>query len=374
MTASETHFERVWLESISYDLRYAGRSLARKPGFTFAVVSALALGIGANAAIFNVLRQQMTANSQTALKILTGTAGLILLMACLNVGNLFGARALAREKEFAIRAAIGSSRPRVTRLLVFESLTLGLLGGAIGMALACSIMSAASFLMPEALPSRIPTDSLVLGFALIGSIFTSVLFGLIPAVRASKPKLNVSLQHNRRSGSRFSSRLFVRNTLATVQLSLSVFLLIGVGRLIRSLAVLRINAAELGEPGYLLGGFALLALLTAAIGVYSVITYSVTKRTHELGVRLVLGAGGRTLLGMILGQALRLSFIGIIVGVAGAIYLTRVLWSFPFGVTATDPLIFVAACAILIASVCLATYFPAHRAINIDPVVALRHE
>ncbi len=374
MTASESGLQRVWLENMVYDLRYAIRSLARDPGFTLGVVGTLAFGIGANTAVFNVLYQQLSANSKTALYVLVGAVALTLLIGCANVGNLFVARALARNREFAIRAVIGASRPRIIRLLLFESLLLGLLGGAIGMALAWSVLSAVSTLIPQALPSRVSIDSHLFGFVFVCSVFTSLFFGLVAAVSASKPKLNVSLQQSRRSGSRFSSRLFIRNTLAVAQISLSVILLMGAGLLIRSFAVLSVSAAESRERAYLMAAFAALAVLIAAIGTYSVFAYSVTKRTQELGVRVALGAERRTLVRMILGQALRMSLVGVIVGVGAAFYLTHVLSPFLFEVTGTDPPTFVAVCGLLIASVCLASYFPARRATKVDPVVALRHE
>ncbi len=135
-----------------------------------------------------------------------------------------------------------------------------------------------------------------------------------------------------------------------------------------------VSVAQRRERAYVLGGFAVLALLIAAIGAYSVMAYSVTRRTQELGVRLALGAERRDLLGMILGEGFRLSLMGVIVGVAGAFELTNVLSTFLFEVTATDPLTFVAVCGVLIFSVCLASYFPARRATKVDPMVALRHE
>ena len=187
------------------------------------------------------LQQQLTASSKTALYVLMGAVGFILLIVCANVANLFVARALTREREFAIRAAIGASRLRMTRLLVFESLILGVLGGAIGVALTYAAVAGMGFLMPQSLPNRIPIDSHVLGFALLCSVFTALLFGLAPAVNASKPNLNVSLRQGRRR-SRFSSRLFLRNTLSIAQIALSVILLVGAGLLIRSfVAVLSVN-------------------------------------------------------------------------------------------------------------------------------------
>ena len=115
-------------------------------------------------------------------------------------------------------------------------------------------------------------------------------------------------------------------------------------------------------------------LLLAAIGVFGVMAYSVSRRTREIGVRVALGAGSRDVLGMILGQGLRTILIGIAFGVAGSLLLTRTLQSMLFGVTATDPLTFAAVILILVMTALLACYLPARRAAKVDPVVALRYE
>jgi predicted permease len=130
-------------------------------------------------------------------------------------------------------------------------------------------------------------------------------------------------------------------------------------------------------PMILLGAFAALALLLAAVGIYGVISYSVTQRVHEIGIRMAIGAGKQSIFRMIIGQGLRLASIGLIVGAAAALALTRALVSFSgllYGVRASDPLRFITVSALLTGIAVLGCYVPARRATRIDPIVALRYE
>jgi predicted permease len=124
----------------------------------------------------------------------------------------------------------------------------------------------------------------------------------------------------------------------------------------------------------LLGGFAGIALILAAIGIYGVMAYSVNQRTHEIGIRLALGAQTRDILRLVVRQALLLVSVGIAVGLAGALALTRVMASLLYGISATDRLTFVITPLLLAGVALLASYLPARRAAKVDPMIALRYE
>ncbi|HEX7018374.1 MAG TPA: ABC transporter permease [Gemmatimonadaceae bacterium] len=124
----------------------------------------------------------------------------------------------------------------------------------------------------------------------------------------------------------------------------------------------------------LLGAFSLVALLLAALGIYGVISYSVAQRTRELGIRLALGARQRAIVQLVLGQGLALTVTGVIIGLAAAFWLTRVISGLLFGVAAADPLTFGGVAAGLLGIAALASYLPARRAALVDPVVAMRTE
>jgi putative ABC transport system permease protein len=124
----------------------------------------------------------------------------------------------------------------------------------------------------------------------------------------------------------------------------------------------------------LLGLFAALALALAAIGLYGLVSYSASQRTHEIGIRIALGADRRNVLRLVVGQGLKLALMGTVIGIAGAVALTRFLSSLLYDVKPTDPPTLIAVSLLLTGTTLMASYIPARRATKVDPLVALRHE
>ena len=547
------------------------------------------------------LHEQVTGTVRPALLVLLGTVAFVLLIACANVANLLLARAAGREREIAIRTALGASRTRLIRQLLTESALMGIAGGVVGLLVAKWGLSALIALSPEDIPrlDQIGIDGRVLGFTLLISLATGLVFGLVPALQASKPDLNESLKESGRSSTAGVERRRVRSTLVVLEIALSLILLIGAGLMIKSFS--RLQKVDLGfnpdrlvsmniqlsrtkyqgpqsaaffrqliervesmpgvesagaisaifidalpnstnftiegkppfptaeqietpvdtvTPSYfrtmgiallrgrefteqdglesqpvtiindtfaqrfwpgedpigqrykfgdstsdapwmtvvgvvgdmrrtgldvdvrcetflpytqqrfvgflslvvraksdprgianavrdqvwaidpnqpvshirtmdqLLDGmmaqrrlnmvlFALfggVALVLAAVGVYGVISYSVTQRTHEIGVRMALGAGRGDVLRMVLKNGMALVLIGIAIGLVAAFGLTRLMSSLLFGVSATDTATFVIISGILSFVAFAACLVPALRAIKVDPMIALRYE
>jgi putative ABC transport system permease protein len=551
------------------------------------------------------LQEEFVGSVRPVLFVLLGAVGFVLLIACTNVANLLLARAAARQKEVAIRTALGASRWRVVRQLLTESVLLSLAGGAAGLVLALWGVDALVALIPASQLMQMPyLQSLslsreVLLFATGLSLLTGVLFGLTPALSASRADLQGALKEGGRSTvSRGGRRL--RDLLVVAEVALALVLLVGAGLLLKSLVtmlrvdpgfdprglltlrvalpparykegdqatrfyeealrrvstvpgvrgaaltsnlplagdggtgtpqivgrstpdselteahlrtvsanyfevlgvplvkgrsfserddakappvllvnktfaervfpgedplgrrvtfkftgdtqyeiagvvgdekvttldarttpviyfhsrqdssfdsaalVLRTDAADpltlaaavRGEvraldpevpvyavqtleqlvagsrstfvrryPAYLTGVFACVALLLALVGIYGVVSYSVAQRTHEIAVRVALGARTRDVLRLVLGHGLLLALGGIALGALGALALTRLISGLLFGVSAADPTVYGLVALLLAAVALLACLVPARRATKVDPIVALRYE
>jgi putative ABC transport system permease protein len=545
------------------------------------------------------LRQNLSGSYHDALLILLGVVGFVLLVACVNVANLMLARATARQKEFALRAALGASRWRIIRQLLFESLLLAIAGGALGFVLSIWALH----LLLTAIPGDLPfwmnfgLDLRVLGFTLAITLLTGLIFGAVPALQTSRVDLNDTLKEGGRGNSGVRNR--ARSLLVVSEIAMSLVLLVGAGLMVQSFLRLRrvnigldpknvltatlvlprakytqeeqrsaffkqlvervrtlpgVEAASatgtlplggnnwgrsltvegypvlsVGQapsiqhtvvtPGYfrtmgitLLAGrdfndadnkdsqdvtiiderlarqywpnqsplgkrvrfgppednepwhtivgvvsavrhqrmqeetrpsvylphqkipssgmtlvartstnprefigavrrevaqldpdlpvsevatmeevvaesiwqprlYALLfavfaggALLLALIGIYGVMAFLVQTRTHEIGVRMALGATARDVFRLIVGRGMKLTALGVVIGIGGAIALTRLIHSLLFNTSTTDPFTFIFISLLLCLAAFFACYLPARRAAKVDPLVALRYE
>lgn len=541
------------------------------------------------------LREQLVGSSRTTVFILFGAVAFVLLIACANVANLLLVRAAARQREIALRTALGASRLRIMRQMLTESLLLAIVGGALGALLAAWGVDLLVKFSENSIPPtvQVKIDPTVLGFTLLISVVTGVLFGLAPAFRTARVNLIDSLKEGSRGEGQSALRSRTRSALVIFESAVAVVLLIGAGLLIRSLVALqnvnpgfdankvltmridlprqkynspekagiffkdletrvsglpgveaagmvtelplsgqlndipfsvegrppvapdqqfsadfrRVNQnyftamripllrgrnftdqevtqgdklvivsqqlvntvfpneealgkrlitfnnepfeivgvvgdllhqslggqpfpamyfpkrqtggtnlvvrttgdplslagavrnevraidsdqpiaavrpmtewvdSSVAAPRYrttLFGLFAALAMILAATGIYGVMSYSVAQRTHEIGVRMALGARRADVLKLVVGQGMLLTIIGVILGLLAAFALTRVMASLLFGVTAKDPITFAVVAALLIAVAFIACVVPARRATKVDPLVALRYE
>jgi len=187
------------------------------------------------------LKQDIVGTIGTALWVVMGTLGLVLLIACANVANLLLVRAEGHQQELAIRAALGAGRRRIARALLVESMTLGLLGGAVGLGMAYVALQILVAKGPDTLPRLrdIGIDPVVLVFALGVALLSGVLFGVIPIAKYAGPRIATARRGVGRTFSDGRERHRARNTLVVVQVALALVLLIGSGLMIRTFQQLR---------------------------------------------------------------------------------------------------------------------------------------
>ncbi len=186
------------------------------------------------------LQELIVGDVRRSLLVLLAAVALVLLIACANVGNLILARSMNRRKEIAIRAALGAGRRRVFQHLIVESLVLAIAGGALGLFLAQSVISAGATLLENQVPraGEASIDVRVLLFVFGASILTGILAGVVPALRAGRTDLNDTLKEGGRSDATGAGNL-TRRALIVAEVALSLMLLMGAGVMLRSLHALR---------------------------------------------------------------------------------------------------------------------------------------
>jgi predicted permease len=217
-------------------------NFALPPGFSRQMFDDVKLG-----PLVRPLIEDVVGDIRNVLWILLGTVGIVLLVACANVANLFLVRAEGRQQELAIRTALGAKRSQVVAELLSEALTTSLAGGALGLALAFAGIRLLRALNPAQLPrlEEIAIDPSVLGFTLAISLVSGLLFGLLPIVKYATPQLANALKEGGRGSSDGKERHRARNTLVVAQVALALVLLVASGLMIRTFAAMR-NV----EPGF----------------------------------------------------------------------------------------------------------------------------
>jgi predicted permease len=182
------------------------------------------------------LRESLVGATRASLLILLGAVAFVLLIACANVGNLLLARASVRQKEIAVRTALGASRSRIIRQLLTESLLLSTIGGGIGLLLSLWLTKLLIKVSPQSIPrlDEIRLDARVFVFTLALAVITGLIFGLAPALQAARINLNERLKEGGRSGATGASHNRVRSLMMVSEIALSFMLLVGAGLLIRS--------------------------------------------------------------------------------------------------------------------------------------------
>ena len=197
------------------------------------------------------LKNDVVGDVGKVLWVLLGTVGLVLMIACANVANLFLVRAESSQREVAVRTALGASRGRLALESLSESLTLGLLGGVLGLGLAKLGIKLLVQLAPENLPrlNEITLDPIVLGFTLLVSVLAGVVFGVFPILHSGAPLLVAALKPGGRVAGDGRERHRVRNMLVVSQVALAAVLLIGSGLMVRSFRALQESSTGIRASG-----------------------------------------------------------------------------------------------------------------------------
>jgi hypothetical protein len=301
-------------------------------------------------------KEVVVGDIDSALAVLFAAVGLLLLIASANVANLLMMRSEARRSEFVVRAALGASRARLIRQLVFESLVVAMAAGALALALSRWSLQTVTLLVPDGLPrlTSIRIDGTVVMFTIGVAFLTAALSGLAPALAASRLDLVDALRGGGR-GAIGPARHRGRRALVIAQVALAVTVvaaagpadqfMITAGRLaVRTRAGASLTATAVGESvravdptvrvlrvspygeylqkplawprfnALLLGVFAVAALLLSSVGLYGVMAASVRQRSSEVGVRVALGATATDVRRLVLGEALQLTVAGASIG------------------------------------------------------------
>ena len=591
----------IWLESIGrlkpgVTVEQARSEMATVMGRLEQQYQDSNAGIGTN---LIPAHEDLVGDLRPTLLVLLGAVGFVLLIACANVANLLLARATGRGREIAVRVALGAGRVRIVRQLLTESLLLAAAGGLLGLLLATWGVELLAAFVPENVPRFGETglDPTVLGFTVAATALTGLLFGLAPALQASRLDLNESLKEGGRSGMDGRGRSRVRSLLIVAEVALSLILLVGAGLLVKSFIKLRstdpgfdpnntitaslslasvryaeeeqidrfyrqliervrqlpgvesvgavtplpltgngmaftfrvvgqpdpppgqrqsasakivtpdlframgvplrkgrafddrdrggappaiivneafarrylpgeeplgkrlrlginniegeivgvvgdvrgaslateptpeyyiphalvpfgdaslvvrtstsdpaalapalraaMNELDREQPLYdvrtmqalvarsvarqrfsmtLIAVFAALAVALASAGIFSVMSFLVAQRTHEIGIRMALGAQRRDILRLVVGHGMALTLAGLALGLVGSFFLTRLMTGLLYQVSAKDPAVFAGIPVLLAAVALFACYLPARRATKVDPMVALRYE
>ena len=218
------------------------RKFPMPPGFSLKMFEEARLGPN-----LRLLKKDVVGDIGNVLWVLMGTIGAVLLIACANVANLLLVRAEGRQHELAIRSALGAGKVRIARELLLESVSLGLMGGALGIGLAYVALRMLVAMGPSQLPRlhEITIDPIVLLFTLAISLLAGILFGLIPVFKYAGPRLESALRQGGRTSSDGKERHRARSVLVVVQVSLALVLLISSGLMIRT-----VRALNLVQPGF----------------------------------------------------------------------------------------------------------------------------